>query len=179
MKIEQADIYLVPTGNRRAVLIELTSDDGGTGIGEAGVAYGIGHRAAAEMLRGMIETHVLGRAANGINAIWHDIYDFSFWTRNGSAISFSALSAIEIALWDMKAKTLGVPIYELFGGALQRTLPVYANGWWIGCDTPDDYARAGVATVARGFSGLKFYPLGVADPVTVVRHPARRTRRFG
>jgi galactonate dehydratase len=175
MRIEQADIYLAPTGNRRAVLIELTSDDGLTGVGEAGVAYGIGHRAAAEMLRGMIEGHVLGRDPRCINAIWHDIYDLSFWTRNGGAISYAALSAIELALWDMKGKALGVPVYELFGGALRQTLPVYANGWWTGCDTPDEFAHAGAATVARGFAGLKFYPLGVADPVRVVRHPVRRT----
>ena len=174
MKIEQADIYLVPTGNRRAVLVELTSGDGITGVGEAGVAYGIGHRAAAEMLRGMIEAHVLGRDPSSINAIWHDIYDLSFWARNGGVISYAALSAIEIALWDMKAKALGVPIYELLGGALRHALPVYANGWWIGCDTPDELARAGAATVERGFAGLKFYPLGVADPVSVVRHPTRR-----
>lgn len=175
MKIEQADIYLAPTGNRRAVLLELTTDTGLTGIGEAGVAYGIGDRAAAAMLGGMISGHVLGRNPAQISAIWNDIYDLSFWTRNGGAISYAALSAIEHALWDIKGKSVGLPVHELFGGAMRDTLPVYANGWWVGCDTPDEYARAGAKTVARGFSGLKFYPLGLADPVTVVRHPVRRS----
>lgn len=175
MKIEQADIYLAPTGNRRAVLLELTTDTGLTGIGEAGVAYGIGDRAAAAMLGGMIERHVLGRDPAKIGTIWHDIYDLSFWTRNGGAISYAALSAIEHALWDIKGKAAGLPVHELFGGAMRDELPVYANGWWVGCDTPDDYARAGAATVARGFSGLKFYPLGLADPISVVRHPVRRS----
>lgn len=175
MKIEQADIYLAATGNRRAVILELTTDTGLTGIGEAGVAYGIGDRAGAEMIGGMAKRHVVGRDPAQISAIWHDIYDLSFWTRNGGAVSYAALSAIEHALWDIKGKAVGLPVYELFGGAMRTELPVYANGWWIGCDTPDDYARAGAATVARGFSGLKFYPLGLADPVTVVRHPQRRT----
>lgn len=175
MKIEQADIYVAPTGNRTAVLLELTVDNGVTGIGEAGVAYGIGNRAAAEMLRGMIERHVLGRDPTQIGAIWHDIYDLSYWTRNGGAVSYAALSAIEHALWDIKGKTLGAPVFDLLGGAMREALPVYANGWWMNCDTPEEFARAGAAAVARGLRGLKFYPLGLADPVTVVRHPVRRS----
>lgn len=174
MKIEEAKIYVAPTGNRRAVLIEITTDSAITGIGEAGVAYGIGGAAAAEMLRGMIDRHVLGRDPARIGAIWSDIYDLSFWTRNGGAISYSALSAIEQALWDIKGKALGAPVYDLLGGQMWEQLPVYANGWWMGCHTPDEIARAGAAMVARGYTGLKFYPLGLADPVTVVRHPTRR-----
>ncbi|MGO8868377.1 MAG: mandelate racemase/muconate lactonizing enzyme family protein [Alphaproteobacteria bacterium] len=173
-KIEQAEIYVAPTGNRRAVLVEITADSGVTGIGEAGVAYGVGSHAAAEMLRGMIERHVLGRNPAQIGTIWNDIYDLSFWTRNGATVSYAALSAIEQALWDIKGKVLGTPVSDLMGGQMWERLPVYANGWWTGCDTPDEFARAGVATVARGFSGLKFYPLGLADPVTVIRHPTRR-----
>ena len=173
-KIETAAIYVVPTGNRRAVLVELTTSHGTIGIGEAGVAYGIGGRAAAEMLRGMIEKHVLSRDPARISDIWNDIYDLSFWTRNGGAVSYAALSAIEHALWDIKGKTLDAPVFDLLGGRMWDRLPVYANGWWMGCETPDEFARAGVATVARGFSGLKFYPLGLADPVTVIRHPTRR-----
>ncbi|MCC7281362.1 MAG: mandelate racemase/muconate lactonizing enzyme family protein [Acetobacteraceae bacterium] len=175
MKIERADIYIAPTGNRRAVLLELTTDRGITGIGEAGVAYGIGQHAAAEMLRAMIGRHVLGRDARRIGAIWNDLYDLSFWTRNGGAICYAALSAIEHALWDIKGKALSAPVHELLGGAMRDELLVYANGWWVGCDTPEEFARAGAATVARGFSGLKLYPLGLADPVTVVRHPTLRS----
>lgn len=175
MKIEQAAIYVTPTGNRTAVLLELTLDNGVSGIGEAGVGYGIGNTAAAEMLRRMIERHVLGRDPARIGAIWQDIYDLSFWTRNGGPIAYAALSAIEHALWDIKGKVLGAPVHALLGGAMRDALSVYANGWWIGCDSPDEYARAGAATVARGYRGLKLYPLGLADPVTVVRHPQRRT----
>ena len=75
--IEQANIYLVPTGNRRAVLLELTTDQGITGIGEAGIAYGAGSESSAQMLREMVERFVLGREAATISAIWHEIYDRS------------------------------------------------------------------------------------------------------
>jgi len=157
----------------------LITAQGLRGIGEAGIAYGVGGESTAQMLREMVERFVLGQSAAQITAIWQHIYDRSFWTRNGGAISYSALSAIEQALWDIKGKQLDAPVYELLGGCLWDDLEVYANGWWLGCDTPDEYARAAAATVARGYRGLKFYPLGLADPITVVRHPARRRLEAG
>jgi galactonate dehydratase len=173
--IEEANIYRVPTGNRTGVLLELTADDGTRGIGEAGIAYGVGGDAVVELLREMLGRFVLGRGTVSIGGIWNDIYDRGFWTRNGGALTYGALSAIEIALWDLRGKRLGAPIHDLFGGRLWDRLPVYANGWWLGCDSPDEYAEAAGSTVARGFGGLKFYPLGMADPDSVVRHPVRRS----
>lgn len=173
--IDEANIYLVPTGNRKAVLLELITDTGLQGIGEAGIAYGVGGEAAAQMVREMVERFVLREDAAAIGAIWHNIYDGAFWTRNGGAITYAALSAIEQALWDIKARRLDTPVYELFGGRLWDSLPVYANGWWMGCDQPDDFARAARKTVARGYTGLKFYPLGLSDPVSVIKHPSRRS----
>lgn len=172
--IQQAKIFHVPTGSRKAVILQLVTDDGVAGIGEAGIAYGAGGAAAVQMLHEMVERFVLGRDASAINGIWHDIYDVSFWTRNGGAISYAALSAIEQALWDIKGRRLDVPVYELFGGRMRERLPVYVNGWWRGCNTPDEFAAAAGAAVARGFSALKFYPLAMMSEQTVVRHPARR-----
>ncbi len=174
MIIEAANIYRVPTGSRKAVLLELVTDDGTRGYGEAGVAYGVGGEAAGQMLREMVERFVLGRDPTTISAIWHDIYDGSFWTRGGGAIGYAALSAIELALWDINGKRLDAPVYELLGGRLRERLPVYANGWWVGCDSPADYAAAAKRIVARGFGALKFYPLAQTDAETVVRHPRRR-----
>jgi galactonate dehydratase len=175
MKVQAANIYLVPSGNRRPVLVEIETDAGVSGIGEAGVAYGFGGPAAAAMIQQMCDRLVIGRDPFRIEQIWNDIYDQSFWAKGGGPITFSALSAIEQALWDIKGKALGVPVYELLGGQLTDRIPVYANGWWTDCWTGDDYARAGEKTVAAGYRGLKLYPLGMPDPVTAVRHPARRT----
>lgn len=174
MIVEQARLYVVPTGNRRAVLLEITASDGTRGIGEAGMAYGLGGTAAAEMMLAMLKRYVLSRDASAITDIWSNIYDGSFWTRNGGAVVYAALSAIEQALWDMKGRKLGVPVYELLGGRVRDRLPVYANGWWIGCDSADEFARAAGRTISFGYGGLKFYPLGLADPDTVIRHPHRR-----
>lgn len=172
-RIAAAEVWLVPTGWRNAVILELTAEDGTTGIGEAGIAYGTGSAATAQMVCDMLDRHVMGRPAQP-GAIWHDIHDRGFWVRGGGAISCAGLSAIDQALWDMRGRRLDAPVHDLMGGRLRDGLAVYANGWWSGCDTPDEYARAGKATVARGFGGLKFYPLGVADPMTVVRHPEHR-----
>ena len=175
MLVTFARIYVVPSGNRRPVLVELGTSDGFTGIGEAGLAYGLGGTAAAAMLREMCERFVLGRDASRIELIWNDIYDHSFWAKGGGPVTFSALSAIEQALWDIKGKAMGVPVYELFGGRMRDSIPVYANGWWSSCWTGDDYAKAGEKTVSQGYKGLKLYPLGMPDAVTVVRHPTRRS----
>ena len=174
MKIEAATIYVVPTGNRRAVMLELETDSGLSGIGEAGVAYGAGITAAAEMTRALVERFVLGQDPSRIESIWSNAYDGGFWTKGGGAISSAGLSAIDHALLYINGKRLGVPAFELLGGLVNETLPVYANGWWGGCDSGEQYAESGAATVARGYGGLKLYPLGVMDASTVVRHPAHR-----
>ena len=175
MIVTAANIYVVPCGNRRGVILELETDEGITGIGEAGIAYGAGTAASAEMVREMVQRFVLGRDPGPVELIWHTIYDNGFWTKGGGAISYAGLSAIDHALWDIKGKALGAPVHSLFGGPFSESLETYANGWWIGCDTPQEYAEAAARTATRGYRGLKLYPLGVADPVMVVKHPVRRS----
>lgn len=174
MLITAANIFVAQTGYRRAVIVEIETDAGISGIGEVGVAYGTGTQAAAAMAEEMLTRFVIGKDPAQIELIWNTIYDVSFWTKGGGAIAMAGLSGIEHALWDIKGKALGVPVYELFGGIVTDQLPVYANGWWNSCRTDDDYADAAEATVARGFRGLKYYPLGEHDPDTVIRHPTRR-----
>jgi len=175
MQIQSATIYVVPTGYRRAVILKLETDTGVCGLGEAGIAYGVGTTATASMLKEMLERFVVGRDPGPIELIWSEIYDVGFWTKGGGAICTAALSAIEHALWDIKGKHLGAPVYELLGGPFETKLAVYANGWWAGCDTPEEFAKAGKAMIKRGYRGLKLYPLGLPDPITVIRHPSRRT----
>jgi galactonate dehydratase len=174
MKITAASIHVVPTGWRRAVIVELETDAGITGCGEVGIAYGAGVRAAAAMAEEMAERFLLGRDPSPVERIWSDIYDQGFWTKGGGAIPIAALSGLEQALWDIKGKALGQPVFALMGGPITPDLAVYANGWWAGAADDRALAEAGAAMVARGFTRLKFYPLGLPDPETVVRHPARR-----
>ena len=174
MKVTGANVYLVPIGNRRGVILEIETDAGVTGIGEAGVGYGWGGEATAALITQIMNAEVIGRDPGPVEAIWGELYDRGFWTKGGGAITTAALSAIDVALWDIKGKMLGVPVHSLFGGPYRDRLKVYANGWWMGCDSGQDFAEAGKRMVDKGVRGLKFYPLGQLDAETVIRHPTYR-----
>lgn len=159
MKIVKARIYLVRIAGRHPVLVELVTDAGVTGVGDAAIAYGSGATAAAGMLKDLLTDIVLGKDPAAIEALWGEMYDHSFWAKGGGPIVFAAISAIEMALWDIKGNVLGVPVYELLGGKVRGEVRVYANGWSFRSVTPDDFARAAEKVVKDGYDALKMYPL--------------------
>ena len=175
MKISEAKIYLIKVGSLHPVLLELITDDGLIGTGEASVAYGLGGTAAAGMIKDLVEGMLRGRDASRIEEIWTDMYDHSFWAKGGGTIVFAGISAIEQALWDIKGKALGVPVYELLGGKLRDDVRVYANGWSYTCNTVDDYAKAAERTVRDGYNALKCYPLSTPNERGGIRHVSRRS----
>ncbi|NJN84850.1 MAG: hypothetical protein HC802_22895, partial [Caldilineaceae bacterium] len=120
-----------------------------------------------------------------IEHIWTSLHRRVTWT--GGAVTISAISAIDLALWDIKGKALGVPVYELIGGKVRDRVPLYANGWFAG-DRPsahgpqsgdDDeaawYAARAKEVVERGFRCLKLYPFGGEQVIT----PERIARGVG
>ena len=92
MKIVGAKIYLVQIGGRHPVLVQLFSDEGISGVGEAAVAYGTGGTAAAGMVKDLVEGFLLGRDPFQIEAIWSDMYDHTFWAKGGGTIVFAGMS---------------------------------------------------------------------------------------
>jgi galactonate dehydratase len=74
----------------------------------------------------------------------------------------TAISGIEIACWDIIGKATGQPVYNLLGGRCHDRLQAYANGWYGGAVTPEDWAERAQAVVAVGYQGMKFDPLGIA-----------------
>jgi galactonate dehydratase len=177
MKIREVKIYLVSSGRLHPVIVEILTDEGIVGIGEAGIAYGLGATAAAGMLKDIAERMLIGRDPFRIEALWSEMYDHTFWAKGGGAIVFSAISAIEIALWDIKGKALNQPVYELLGGKFRDDVRVYANGW--GQDYPDvaGFVAAGERTVAEGYDALKCYPFAFREshPNATSRHPSLRS----
>ncbi|NOX61048.1 MAG: mandelate racemase/muconate lactonizing enzyme family protein [Chloroflexi bacterium] len=163
MKITKAHIYLGQITGRRPILVQLFTDEGFTGVGHAAVDYGIGATAAAGMIKDLVEAVILGQDPFPIEALWNRMYDDSFWAKGGGPIVFSGMSAIEQALWDIKGKALGVPVYELLGGKYRDRVRVYANGWSFRSSTPDEFARAAEKVVADGYTALKLYPLATPD----------------
>ncbi|UCC65748.1 MAG: mandelate racemase/muconate lactonizing enzyme family protein [Anaerolineae bacterium] len=178
MKITEAKIYLIEIGGRRPVLVQLFTDAGLSGVGEAAIAYGAGATAAAGMIKDLVESLVLGQDAFRIEPIWREMYDHSFWAKGGGPIVFAGISAVEQALWDIKGKALGVPVYEMLGGKFRDRARVYANGWSFRCLTSDDFARAAERVVKDGYTALKFYPLASPDPASphgLLRHVSLRS----
>ena len=164
MKVTAAKVYLVDIAGRRPVIVELITDEGISGIGEAAVAYGIGASAAAAMTAELAEAFIVGKDPFRIEELWCEMYDHTFWAKGGGPIVFAGISAIETALWDIKGKALGVPVYELMGGMIRDKARVYANGWSFRCIELPDLARAAESAVKDGYDALKFYPLGRPDP---------------
>ena len=72
----------------------------------------------------------------------------------------SALSAVETALWDILGKSLGVPVYQLLGGRVNRKVRIYVNGWFAGAKTPKEFGEKAKIAVQRGVTAMKWDPFG-------------------
>ena len=182
MKISEVRVYLVQIGGRHPVLIQVISDEGISGVGEAAVAYGTGGTAAAGMVKDLAEGFLLGEDPFRIEAIWSEMYDHTFWAKGGGPIVFAGMSAIEQALWDLKGKALGLPVYEMLGGKYRDSVRVYANGWSFRANAPDEFARAAEQAVRDGYDAIKLYPLATALDVPlstskqgIFRHVSNRS----
>ena len=91
-----------------------------------------------------------------IEKIWVDVHRGAFWS--GGAVSMSALSGIDQALWDIKGKALGVPVYELLGGKVRDRLRAYANGWFRRGTGSARGAAAALEMVRLGYRAIKWDP---------------------
>jgi galactonate dehydratase len=177
LRVTGCKIYIVAIDGRYPILVQLLTDQGVTGVGDAAVAYGTGAPSTAAMIKELVEHFVVGKNPFAIEAIWSDMYDHTFWAKGGGTILFAGISAIEQALWDIKGKCLGVPVYEMLGGKMRDKVRVYANGWSFRCTEPADFAREAERVVKDGYTALKFYPLATAelDPEGHIRHVSNRS----
>jgi galactonate dehydratase len=177
LKINEVQVYLVSVGGRHPVLARVLTDAGPSGVGEAAIAYGVGATAAAGMVKDLAQEFLLGQDPFAIEALWSEMYDHTFWSKGGGPIVFAGISALEQALWDIKGKCLGVPVYEMLGGRIRDKVRVYANGWSFRCLHPADFAREAQRVVADGYTAIKFYPLASPemDAAGHIRHVARRS----
>ncbi len=174
-KLVAAEIFHGRSGGLSPVLLRLTADDGVTGLGEAALAYGTGALGAVGMIEDLVRRYLAGGipAFRG-EAVWNEILDHGFWAKGGGAVVFAAMSAIETAMLDIKARTLGVPVYELLGGRMHDSLACYCNGWYFGATRDEDLPRFAESAVADGYDRLKFYPLVEILPEGRLRHPSLR-----
>lgn len=157
MKITEIKTFLCHAYRTNWVFVKVMTDEGIYGVGEATLEYK--EHAVISAIH-ELDRALVGKDASRIEALWHECYRDAYW--RGGPVLMSALSGIEMALWDIKGKALGVPVYELLGGKIRDSVPCYANGWFAGSKTPEDFARCAKKAVEAGFSGLKWDPFGSA-----------------
>ncbi len=170
MKITKVDIFRWETGINAPVGCRIYTDEGIYGDGEAALAYGKGSHSAFGALLDLAPL-VVGMNPMENEVIWYKLFEKSFWAQNGGPAIYGGISAIDMALWDIKGKALGIPVHTLLGGKKNTKLRVYASqlqmdwGPWqdekgqfriTHMRTPEDYARAGQKAVAEGYTALKY-----------------------
>ncbi|MEY3038407.1 mandelate racemase/muconate lactonizing enzyme family protein [Marinobacterium sp. LSUCC0821] len=169
MKITEVEIFDIHCPERppwNPVFVRIHTDEGIHGLGEAGLAYDWGHSAAAAMIKEIAEAVLIGFDPFKTELLWSRMLRESFWGLGGGPVLYAAMSAIDTALWDIKGKALGLPVYQLLGGKTNDNLRTYASqlqfDWDKDCTkmlTPDDYARAAAKAMAEGYDAVKVDPI--------------------
>jgi galactonate dehydratase len=144
MKITKLTTYIVPP---RWCFLKVETDEGIVGWGEP-VVEGRAHTVAAAVAE--LADYVVGKDPRQVEDHWTVLYRGGFY--RGGSVHMSALAGIDQALWDIKGKALGVPVYELLGGKVRDRIRVYS---WIGGDRPGETATQARERAARGFTAIK------------------------
>jgi galactonate dehydratase len=182
MKVRSVSTYraqLAPmkeAAGHAVLMVRIETDEGISGIGEIGLAYGAGGRGAAEVALELARGYVIGRDPFRTEAIHDAMRRKTFWGHVPGPIFGAAISAIDQALWDIKGKALNVPVHVLLGGACRETLRMYCNGWYRSLGEAEAYAEAARGVVARGFDAMKFDPMKL-DRTGRGAYPNRRIER--
>ena len=144
MKITAVNTYFV---RPRWGFVEIETDAGIVGWGEAVLE---GHAKAVLACVQEYKDYLIGSDSADIEGIWSTIYRAGFY--RGGGVLMSALSGIDQALWDIKGKVFGVPVYQLMGGKCRDKMKVYS---WIGGDRPSDVGAAAREKMDAGFRAIK------------------------
>ena len=157
MKITGLRTFVVDGGAGNWVFVKVYTDEGLVGLGEGTITS---KALAVEAAILEHERYLVGKDPRQIERLWQAMYRYPRW--RGGPILNSAISAIEIALWDILGKSLNVPIYQLLGGACRDQVRMYAH---VGGRSPEEIADNSRKLVEGGYTALKTSPLVVRDGV--------------
>lgn len=155
MKVTQIKTFICHAYRTNWVFVKVITDSGLYGVGEATLEY---REPTVVQAIKELERYLVGKDPHNIEAFWHDTYRDAYW--RGGVVLMSALAGVEMALWDIKGKDLGVPVYQLLGGKVRDSVKCYANAWFAGAKKPEEFAQKAKIAVKNGFSGLKWDPFG-------------------
>ncbi|GAB7129151.1 galactonate dehydratase [Silvimonas sp. JCM 19000] len=144
MKITRITTYRVPP---RWMFLKIETDEGLVGWGEPVLE---GRAKTVEAAVHEMSEYLVGQDPARINDLWQVLYRAGFY--RGGGILMSAIAGIDQALWDIKGKALGVPVYQLLGGLVRDRVKTYS---WVGGDRPADIIRDIQARVDVGFDTFK------------------------
>src|SRR6185369_8368367 len=137
---------------RDAVLVKIVTDDGVVGWGEA--HHGRAHTAVAKLIESTLRQLILGLDAHDVVGIWEKMYRYQLASHGMGAGACLAISGIDMALWDIRGKALGLPLYKLLGGA-RRAIPAYAGGVSLGYQEPSLLIEEAKKSVDQGYKAIK------------------------
>ncbi len=165
MRIADAKVIICSPG-RNFVTLKLVTEDGVSGLGDA-TLNGRELSVAAYLSEHLVPL-LIGRDARRIEDTWQYLYKGAYWRRG--PVTMAAIGAVDMALWDIRGKTLNAPVYELLGGASRESVIVYchANGATL------DETVASVAQAHRGRFHCGTRPVRRARRRTRVRNSSRR-----
>lgn len=152
--IKKFTTHKATKGTRDFLFLEIETDAGITGLGEASLS----NRAEiVEAALRWLEPHFVGADPSGIEDHWDRMYHRLNRWRDGSVL-MTALAAVDIALWDIEGKRLGVPVWRLLGGPIHKKLRVYVSHWSSGAKSqaPEHFAEHAAATREKGWTAVKW-----------------------
>ena len=155
MKVTDIKCFTVDCFRTNWVFVKVYTDEGIDGVGEATLEY------KEKALLGAVEhikEYLVGKNPLDIEKHWHAIYRDAYW--RGGPVLMSALSAVEMALWDILGKSLNVPVYQLLGGKVNDKVRIYVNGWFAGAKEPEEFGAKAKEAVKRGVTAMKWDPFG-------------------
>ncbi len=159
---------IVTCPGRNFVTLKITCDDGTTGVGDA--TLNGRELSVASYLTDHVVPCLIGRDAHRIEDVWQYLYKGAYWRRG--PVTMAAIAAVDTALWDIKGKLAGMPVYQLLGGAARDACMVYAhaNGTTI-----EDTIAVAKAEQAKGYKAIRLQcgVPGLASTYGVAKHGAR------
>jgi mannonate dehydratase len=166
-KIVSARVIVTCPG-RNFVTLKIECDDGTTGLGDA--TLNGRELSVASYLTDHVVPCLIGRDAHRIEDVWQYLYKGAYWRRG--PVTMAAIAALDTALWDIKGKLAGMPVYQLLGGAARDACMVYAhaNGTTI-----EDTIAVAKAEQAKGYKAIRLQcgVPGLASTYGVAKHGAR------